>query len=108
MLDKTEKKKIVFFLNKTSFFRKMSHSAEKVKGGPLGFVNIHSVAKYQKTRRGDSFETSKIFRKKSHSAEKIEMGDPIVSSAFVGYVKRVKKDRWDPLHWQLARRGLRP
>ena len=31
---------------------KMSHSAEKCKrGDPLGFINIHSVAKYQKTRR---------------------------------------------------------
>ena len=41
------------------------------KGDPLGFINIHSVAKYQKTRRGNSFEALKKFRKKiSHSAEK--------------------------------------
>ena len=39
------------------------------KGDPLGFINILSVAKYQKIRRGDSFETLKIFEKKSHSAE---------------------------------------
>ena len=38
------------------FFRKMSHSAENVKGGPFGFINIHSVAKYQKTRRGTLWE----------------------------------------------------
>ena len=56
-----------FFMKKTS---KTSHSAEKWKGGPLGFINILSVAKYQNTRRGDSFETLKNFRKKSHSAEK--------------------------------------
>ena len=31
------------------FFQKMSHSAEKYKkGDPLGFINIYSVAKYQK------------------------------------------------------------
>ena len=49
----------------------MSHSAEKCKrGDPLGFINIYSVAKYQKTRKGDSFETSINFRKKSHYAEK--------------------------------------
>ena len=48
----------------------MSHSAEKCKrGDPLGFINIYSV-EYQKTRKGDSFETLKNFRKKSHSAEK--------------------------------------
>ena len=40
------------------------------RGDPLGFINIHSVGKYQKTRRGDSFETLKNFRKKIRSAEK--------------------------------------
>ena len=39
-------------------------------GGPLGFINIYSVAKYQKIRKGDSFETLKKFRNKPHSAEK--------------------------------------
>ena len=34
------------------------------RGDPLGFINIHFVAKYQKIRRGDSFETLKIFEKK--------------------------------------------
>ena len=29
----------------------------------MGFINIYSVAKYQKTRKGDSFETLKNFRK---------------------------------------------
>ena len=48
----------------------MSHSAEKCKGGPLGFINIYSVAKYQKTRKGDSVETLKNFRKKSLNIEK--------------------------------------
>ena len=40
----------------------MSHSAKKCKrGDPLGFINIYSVAKYQKTRKGDSFDTLKNF-----------------------------------------------
>ena len=52
----------------------MSHSAKNVKGDPLGFINIYSVAKYQKTRKGDSFDTLKNFRKKSQNAEKIERG----------------------------------
>ena len=74
------------------FFQKMSHSAEKCKrGDPLGFINIYSVAKYHKTRKGDSFETLKSFRKKLHNAEKNRKGgDPLISSCFVGYVKKVK------------------
>ena len=64
---------------------------------PLGFINIHFVAKYQKTRRGDSFETLKYFRKKFRTErKKIERGDPLVSSGFVGYVKKVKNERGDP------------
>ena len=60
------------------FFQKMSHSAEKCKrGDPLGFINIYSVAKYQKTRKGDSFETLKNFRKKvAQCRKKIERGGP--------------------------------
>ena len=39
-----------------------------------------------------------FFRKKSHSAEKkIKRGDPLVSASFVGYVKKVKNERIDPL-----------
>ena len=82
----------------------MSHSAEKCKrGGPLGFINIYSVAKYQKIRRGDSFETLKIFEKKIRTVlKKIERGDPLASSGFVGYVKRLKM-KGGPfalsLHW---------
>ena len=65
----------------------MSHSSEKCKrGDPLGFINIYSVAKYQKTRKVASFETLKKFRKKSHNAEKNRKGEPLVSSGFVGYV----------------------
>ena len=29
-----------------------SHSAKKLNGGPLGFFNIHSVAKHQKIAEG--------------------------------------------------------
>ena len=55
----------------------MSHSAEKCKSGDrLDFINIYYVAKYQKTRKGDSFETLKNFRKKSHIAGKKSKGGP--------------------------------
>ena len=69
------------------------------RGDPLGFINIFSVAKYQKIRRGDSFEKLKIFEKKIRTVpeKKIERGDPLESSGFVGYVKKVKNERGDPL-----------
>ena len=71
---------------------------KNVKGGTLwGFNNIYSVAKHQKTRKGDSFETLKKFRKRvAQCRKKIERGDPLVSSGFVGYVKIVKNERGDP------------
>ena len=77
-ISKAQKAQKIFFLKKNlnllNFFlesQKMSHSAEKCKkGDPLGFINTYSVAKYQKTRKGDSFETLNFFRKKSHNAEK--------------------------------------
>ena len=62
----------------------MSHSAEKCKrGDPLGFSNIYSVAKYQKTRKGDSFETLKNFRKKSRTMSKRnQKGGPFILVRF--------------------------
>ena len=51
----------------------MSHGAEKnVKEDPLGFINIHSVAKNKKLERGPFGD--KKFSKKSHSDKKIERG----------------------------------
>ena len=71
----------------------MLHSAEKCKSGdPLGFINIYSVAKYQKTRKGDSFETLKKFRKKSHNAEKKSKGGPFSLVRFCRLrLKKLKK-----------------
>ena len=41
--------------------------------------------------------------KKVSQRQKIEMGDPLVSSGFVGYVKKVKNER-GPLHQVFAGR----
>ena len=47
------------------------HSAEKCKrGDPLGFFDIHCVAKYRNKRRGDPSVESKKLQNESHSAEK--------------------------------------
>ena len=69
------------------------------RGDPLGFINILFVAKYQKIRRGDSFEKLKIFEKKIRTVpkKKLKGGDLLESSGFVGYVKKVKNERGDPL-----------
>ena len=73
----------------------MSHSAAKCKrGDPLGFITIYSVAKYQKTRKGDSFKTLKIFEKSRSMPKK--KSNLLVSSGFVGYGKKVKNERGDP------------
>ena len=47
-----------------------SHSAEKSERDPLGFLNIRSVAKYQKELKREPFGDIKIFRKKCHRVEK--------------------------------------
>ena len=48
-------------------FRKKSHNAEKLKGDPLEFFNIHSVAKQE-------IEGGIFFGKMSHNAEKLKGG----------------------------------
>ena len=62
------KKKLKIFFEKK--LRKRRIVPKNEKGDPLGFINILSVAKYQKTRRGDSFETLKIFEKKFRTVPK--------------------------------------
>ena len=80
------------------FFQKMSHSAENVKGGTFwALLTYILLQNMKKTRKGDSFETLKNFRKKVAQCRK-KIGDPLVSSGFVGYVKKVKNERGDHLH----------
>ena len=58
------------------------------KGGPLEFLKIQFVAKYQKMKEGP-FGDIKKFRKKSHKAEK---------GGEVSYAKKLESG--DPLAWQ--------
>ena len=56
------------------FRKKISQCRKKLKGGPLGFSNIHSDAKQQKIEGGTLW--GKNFRKKSLAVpKKIERGD---------------------------------
>ena len=101
-ISKAQKTQSTFFKKNLKFLIFLAENValcRKCKrGDPLGFFNIDSVAKYQKTRKGDSFESLKVFRKKSHNAEKKSKGDPLVLSGFVGYVKKVKNERGTLLH----------
>ena len=76
----------------------MSHSAEKCKrGDPLGLINIYSVAKHQKTRKGDSFETLKKFSKKVAQCRKKSKGGPFSLVRFCRLrLKSKKREREDP------------
>ena len=52
--------------------QKQSHNAEKnERGDPLGFLNIHSVAKHQKI---EGLTLWGIFFEKSHKAKKLKWG----------------------------------
>ena len=63
--------KIVRPFGEKQIFEKKSHNAEKLKDDPLGFFNIHSVAKHQKIKEEKIF----IFGKKSHGAKNLK-GEP--------------------------------
>ena len=59
---------------------------KKLKGGdPLGFFNIHSVAKHQKIERGILWG---FFFEKSHSAEKTQRRNSLVSPGVLCYAER--------------------
>ena len=82
---------------KIFIFGKKSHNAEKKteRGDPLGFFNIHSVAKHQKKMQGRPFWGKIFFRKKkSRSAEKNERGESLVSPGMVCYAEKQEKPFW--------------
>ena len=82
-----------------SFLSKKSHSAKKCKiGDPSGFINIHSVAKYQKTlwrqknfRKQSHKKQSQNFRKQSD--RKNQKGGPLGTSGCVCFLEKVTTER---------------
>ena len=75
----------------------MSHSAEKCKRGPFLIYKHAFCCKIAKNSKGGHFGTLKNFRKKVAQCRKKSKGGPLVSAGFVGYVKKVKNERRDPL-----------
>ena len=81
------------------------------KRDPLGFFNIHSVARYQTKRRVDPLQTLKFKKKKqnrreslkktknedfeqSHSVENSEKRDPLGFSTFVLLLDIKQREGW--------------
>ena len=61
----------------------MSYSAAKFKRDPFAFINIHSVAKHQKTRRGPFGDIENFFEKKLQSVGKNRKGGPFSPVRFL-------------------------
>ena len=57
---------------------------KKLKGGPLGFFNIHSVGKYQKIEGGPFGE---FFFRKAHRAQNTPREYPLAQLSFLDDVK---------------------
>ena len=79
---------------KKNFVKKVSQCRKTERGDPLGFFNIHSVAKPQKRLKGGPFGEKFLSEKKSHNAEKTERGDPLVSPGMVCYAGKQEKLFW--------------
>ena len=60
---------------------------------PLGFSNIHSVAKHNKKLKGGPFG-EKIRKKVSQCRKKNWKGDPLVSPGMVCYAGKQEKPFW--------------
>ena len=66
---------------------------KNVNGDPSGFINLHSVAKYQKNSKAGPFgDIKKIFEKKVAQCRKNPKGDPLGTSGFVGFLEKVKNE----------------
>ena len=70
------------------------------RGDPLGFFNIHSVAKHQKNAGGTLWE--KKFERKVSQCRKNERGDPLVSPGLVCYAEKQEKPFWFSLLGQIV------
>ena len=73
---------------------KVSQCRKTERGDPLGFFNIHSVARHQ-TNAGGTLWGKIFFRKKKfRSAEKNERGESLVSPGMVCYAEKQEKPFW--------------
>ena len=70
---------------------------KNVEGGTLWALLTYIMSQnIKKLERGTFLRHKKIFEKSRTMSKKIKRGDPLVSSGFVGYVKKVKKMKGGP------------
>ena len=82
------------FGDKTNFRKKISQCRKKTeRGDPLGFSNIHSVAKQQKNE-GGPFEEKNFPEKSLAVPKKNGKGGPLVSPGMVCYAGKKEKPFW--------------
>ena len=74
---------------KNKFQKSLTIPKKIERGDPLGFFNIHSVAKHKKFEGGPFGKN--MFQKKSHNAEET---DPLVSPGMVCYAEKEEKPFW--------------
>ena len=73
---------------------KQSHSAEKLeRGDPLAFLKFQFAAKHQKNLKGGPFGDKKNRENSRTVPKNIQIGDPVVPSGFVSYVKNRVHER---------------
>ena len=70
-----------------TFFRKKSQCRKPERGDPLGFFNIHSVAKHQKIEGGKF-----LFSEKNLTVPKKLKGDPLGFSNIHSVAKQPKNE----------------
>ena len=72
------------------------------RGDPLGFFNIHSVAKHQKKCRGDPLGKNFFFEKSLAVPKKNERGESLVLPGMVCYAEKQEKPFWFSLLDQIV------
>ena len=86
----------------------MSPSAKKCRRGNLSDLLTYILLQSNKKLEGGTlWGHLKIFEKSRTVPKKIERRDPLVSAGFVGYVKKVKNERGDPLETKKFRKKSR-
>ena len=86
-----------------NFFRKKVSMPKKLKGDPLGFFNIHSVAKHQKIE--GNRDPSGNFSKSLIKPKKLK-GGPLVSPGVVCYAEKEGKPFWFRSLGQMIQFGI--
>ena len=85
----------------------MLHSPEKCKRGTLcDLLTYMQLQNIKKKSKRDPFETLKKFGKSRTVPKKSKRGDPLVSSGFVGYLKKIKMKGGGILCTKFALAGL--